>query len=225
MKQKLGEPVAEVWLFEKEVGLSAKMSLSQPRTGHCIIASFGAAYLISGVISHVLPTTECNKYDYFSESWTNISPISKPRILAAGCCISDCIYITGGNPGNSLQNYRDIEKYIVMENIWEPVNIRIPMDIWRHTCLPHVNGLIIFGGNGNRSHNLDCFKIDLTNNVVVQHTWLSQGGEFQGCNFGKGEVVYAFESTGGKAVWIFNRGKWTSKINKLPFTTRQNDTL
>ena len=54
---------------------------------------------------------------------------------------------------------------------------------------------MIFGGNGNRSHNLDCFKIDLANQIVVQHTWLTQGGEFHGCTFGEFDKAYAFETS------------------------------
>lgn len=214
LKNRLGEPVSNVWVFEKDLGLVAKDNLSQPRTGHCIVALFGVAYIISGVISHVQPTTECNKYDYFSNTWQRLSPISKPRILAAGCGIGSSIYIAGGNPGNSLQNYRDIEKYNVITDVWEQICVKIPMDIWRHTCLPHKNGLILFGGNGNRSQNLDCFKIDLVDNVIIQQTWLSQGGEFQGCNYGKGESVFAFETSTGRAVWLLSHGKWSCKLNK-----------
>ena len=220
-----GEPVADTWIFEKEIGLLSKCSLIEPRTGHCLIPLNGSAFLISGVISHVQPTTQCSKYDYFADTWHPIASISKPRILAAGCCLGNIIYITGGNPGNSLQNYRDIEKYSILNNNWEYANIKIPMDIWRHTCLPHKNGLIIFGGNGNRSLNLDCFKIDLIDNVVIQHTWLTQGGEFQGCNFGGFDKVYAFETTTSLVVWMFSHGKWSSKINKLNGLFKQKNTM
>ncbi|OMJ75007.1 hypothetical protein SteCoe_25966 [Stentor coeruleus] len=215
LKNRFGEPVNDVYLFDKEHGLCNKSSLDQPRTGHCLIAVAGVAYMISGVISHILPTKECQRYNIISDAWETISPLSKPRILAAGCFFGQSIYITGGNPGNTLQNYRDIEVYSIFSNTWKILDIKLPMDIWRHACLPHKNGIIIFGGNGNRSHNLDCFKIDLVNNIIVQLTWLSQGGEFQGCNFGEGENVYAFETVSARTVSIFSQGKWTSKVRNI----------
>jgi Galactose oxidase, central domain len=214
LKKKLGESVSEVWIFEKNLGLVPKLNLSRPRTGHCIVSVYGCSYIISGVISHVDPTKDCCKYDYFKDAWYDISPISKPRVSAAGCSIGGTIYITGGNPGNSLQNYRDIEKYDTESNKWEGVLIKIPMDIWRHSCVPHKNGLMIFGGNGNRSHNLHCFKIDILNNIVIQHTWLAQGSEFQGCNCGENDKIYAFESTTAGLVWTYSNNKWTSKAVK-----------
>jgi hypothetical protein len=225
LKNKSGEPVADVFMFEKESGLTPKPSLDTPRTGHCMISVLGSAFLISGVVSHVRPTTECSKFSFYSNSWQKIANISRPRILAAGCNIGSFIYVTGGNPGNSLQNYRDIEKYSVLQDRWEDVELKLPLDIWRHACLPHKNGVIIFGGNGNRNHNLDCFRIDLENSIVLQQTWMAQGGEFQGCNSGEGDRVYAFETTNCKMVWAFAQGKWTSKAKSVKTVFEEENTL
>jgi hypothetical protein len=213
LKGKLGEPVSDVYIFSKDCGLQKLESLESPRTGHCLVPSSGLAYLISGVISHIQPTTSCYKFDYFCNTWSEIAPISKPRVLASGCFSQNSIFITGGNPGNSLQNFRDIEQYIISNNTWKVLELKLPCDIWRHTCLPFSEkGLIIFGGNCNKRHNLDSFQIDLTNSIITQQTWLRQGLEFSGCNFSNQFKVYALESSNCSAVWIFSNSKWTSRV-------------
>src|SRR5574343_451231 len=77
LKGKLGEPVPDVYIFSKDSGIQKLESLDSPRTGHCIIPYSGSAFLISGVISHIQPTTTCYKFDYFLNTWTQIASISK----------------------------------------------------------------------------------------------------------------------------------------------------
>lgn len=214
LKTKLGDSLASVFIFSKDSGIMPGKNLENPRSGHCLIPFQSSVFLISGVISQTQPTKSCLKFEYFSNTWSEIAAISKPRVLAAGCCILSYLYITGGNSGTSLQNFRDIEQYDIINDTWNLCIIKLPMDIWRHTCLPYKGGLIVFGGNGNRTYNLDCFKIDLELNIITQQTWITQGGEFSGCNASVSQGVYAFETSQSKVVWVFSQNKWTPKIRK-----------
>ena len=214
LKTRLGESLNSVYIFSKDSGLIPVKNLENPRTGQCLIPFQNTVFLISGIISQLEPTASCLKFDYFSNTWSGISPISKPRVLAAGCCLSTFLYITGGNSGYSLQNFRDVEQYDIISDSWTLCVVKLPMDIWRHTCLPFKSGLIIFGGNGNRSYNLDCFKVDLESNIIVQQTWMLQGGEFSGCNLSTNFGIYAFETSHSKVVWVFSQNKWSSKVRK-----------
>lgn len=225
LKTKLGQSLASVYIFSKDSGIIPAKNLEKPRSGHCLISFQNTAFLISGVISQIQPTTSCLKFEYFSNNWSEIAPINKARVLAAGCCVLSFLYITGGNSGTSLQNFRDIEQYDIINDTWNLCIVKLPMDIWRHTCLPYKSGLIIFGGNGNRSYNLDCYKIDLELNIITQQTWMLQGGEFSGCNASINQSVYAFETSQSKLVWIFSQNKWTPKLRKSVKVFKYDSTL
>jgi hypothetical protein len=218
-KNKSGQAVGEVFLFNKFSGLQKLESLSNPRTGHCLIVCKSQAYLISGVISQVHPTPSCQRFDLSTNTWSEISPLSKARVLAAGCSLQSNLFITGGNPGNSLENFRDIEKYNIETDDWTLLSVKLPCDLWRHTCLAYQGGLIVFGGNCNKRFNLDCFKVDLSRNVTVQHTWLRHGGEFGGCSLVVNEKVFTFETSACRTVWVYDGSKWTSKNNSSKIET------
>ena len=116
-------------------------STIRPRQFHTSVYFRNNAYVISGLHTPLVEKLERD------QSWDHAGGLSEKRAYAASCVFGDFIYLLGGVVGERSTPSTSILRGDGM--VWTAVDVSLPFPAKGAGCFPHVDKLLLYGGQDN----------------------------------------------------------------------------
>ena len=88
--------------------------------------------------------TECYKYNFTTNSWTQIASLPAGRLIHAAEAVGDYIYVFGGSDGTVYTN--TVYKYDIVGNSWSTLPAVVPIDLGWARAVTYMDQYIYIAG-------------------------------------------------------------------------------
>eukprot|EP00825_Cyclidium_porcatum_P042238 TRINITY_DN5743_c0_g1_i1.p1 TRINITY_DN5743_c0_g1~~TRINITY_DN5743_c0_g1_i1.p1 ORF type:complete len:294 (+),score=49.22 TRINITY_DN5743_c0_g1_i1:198-1079(+) len=120
----------------------------------------------------------CEYYDILGEKWCSIEDFNMPRSQAAACKVNDNEILLFGGYNKEHGTLDSIERYLIKENKWELLKIKLPLKLRRFMVVRvQKNVLLILGGLSVQSKESQrVFKFIYDKQEFIELESLEKGG-------------------------------------------------